>query len=112
MKYPCLVKRRLCKTNIHVEIDSERVDKYGVPIYGGVYDGKCNYQDVAERITTDEKTVIEIKGKALFPGDIFPELPTIGSGTAIILGEEREIRQGSKRRNPDGTVNYTELEVI
>lgn len=111
MRYPCLVGKRQCKTDIHVEIETEEVDNYGEPFPPVVYDGKCNYQDTAKTIRTAEKKLIEISGTALFPGDIAPELPVISGGTAIIYGVERRIAIGTKARNPDGTVNYTRLEL-
>ena len=112
MKYPCLVDKRLCKTNIHVEIDPGGVDKYGKPLESVVYDGKCNYQDKAKTILTVEKKLVEVTGSALFPGDIAPELPVVSGGTAVIFGVQRRIVQGTKARNPDGTVNFTGLELI
>lgn len=112
MKYPCLIDKRLCRTEIHVEIDPGGVDKYGQPFEFVVYDGKCNYQDKAKTILTEEKKLVEVTGTALFPGDIAPELPVISGGIADIFGVQRRIVQGTKARNPDGTVNYTELELI
>ena len=32
MKYPCLVTKRLCKTDIFVEIDQEGLNEYGEPL--------------------------------------------------------------------------------
>ena len=45
-----------------------------------------------------------------FNGDICPSLSNIVGGTAEVFGETREIHQGFKRRNPDGTVNHTEIQ--
>lgn len=73
------------------------------------YEGKCNYQDKAKTILTAEKKLVQITGTALFPGDICPDIPVISGGTAIVFGIERRIKQGIKNRNPDGTVNYTEV---
>ena len=56
-----------------------------------------------------QKKKVMITGTALFPGDILPELPVIAGGRAEIFGVERQIVQGRKNRNPDGTVNYTEV---
>ena len=61
---------------------------------------------------TTEKKLVQITGTALFPGDIAPDFPTLSGGTVIIFGEERRIEQGMKARNPDGTVNYCQLEVV
>ena len=95
-----------------MEIEPEGLDVYGRPLPSTVYDGKCNYQDKAKTILTVEKKLIEVTGTALFPGDIAPDLPVISSGVVTIFGAERRIVQGTKARNPDGTVNYTGLELI
>lgn len=112
MKYPCLVPNRLCKTEISLEFDQGSVNSYGEPLPAIKYSGKCNYQDKARTILTAEKKLVEITGTALFPGDICPELPAISGGKANIFGVERRIQQGRKARNPDGTVNYTEVMLI
>lgn len=112
MKFPCLVDKKWCKTDIHVEIEPEGVNNYGEPFPTFTYDGVCNYQDTARTIRTAEKKLIEITGTALFPGDIAPDLPVISGGTVKICGVERRIATGMKARNPDGTVNYTRLELV
>ena len=112
MKYPCLVPKRLCKVNIHVHLESEELNNLGEPKQVLDLDLKCNYQDKAKTILTAEKKLIQITGTALFPGDIAPSFPTLSGGTVIIFGEERRIEQGMKARNPDGTVNYCQLEVV
>ena len=112
MKYPCLVPKRLCKTDISVAIDQEGLNKYGEPLKHVEYSGKCNYQDKAKTVLTSEKKLIEITGTALFPGDICTELPVISGGSAVIFGGKRRILEGRKARNPDGTVNYTEVLLV
>lgn len=112
MKYPCLVPKRLCKTEIVLELDREGLNEYGEPLETVRYSGRCNYQDKAKTVLTTEKKLVEITGTALFPGDICPELPVISGGSAVVFGGKRRILQGSKLRNPDGTVNYTEVLLI
>jgi len=112
MKYPCLVPKRLCKTDIALQMDQEGLNEYGEPLPAVIYSGKCNYQDKAKTILTAEKKLVQITGSALLPGDICPELPVISGGTAMLFGVERRILQGRKGRNPDGTVNYTEVLLI
>lgn len=112
MRYPCLVPKRLCKTKIHIEIEKEGLNDYGEPLEPVVFDGTCNYQDKARKVLTAEKKIVEITGSALFPGDICPELPVISGGDAYVFGVKRRIQQGTKARNPDGTVNYTEVMLI
>lgn len=112
MKYPCLVKPKLCRTEVHLELAREGLNKYGSPFEPVIYDGKCNYQDKGKTIITDDKQMIKLTGTALFPGDIAPELPVIAGGRITVFGQKRRIYEGIKARNPDGTVNYTEIRVM
>lgn len=112
MQWPCVVLPQFCTTDIHLEIDQAGLNKYGEPLDPVVFDGRCNYQDKARTILTYEKKLVEITGSALIPGDVCPSLPIISGGTAVIHGGERRIQQGKKARNPDGTVNFTEVLLI
>ena len=112
MKYPCLVLEKFCKTDISLEMEQEGMDKYGEPLEPVQYTGKCNYQDNAKTVLTSEKKLVQITGTALFPKDICPELAVISGGTAVIFGAERRILEGRKARNPDGSVNFTEVLLI
>ena len=112
MKYPCLVPKRLCKTPVHVHLESEELSNLGEPKYSLDVDLLCNWQDKAKTILTAEKKLIQITGTALFPGDVAPQMPSLSGGTITVFGKERRIEQGCKNRNPDGTVNYCSLEVI
>lgn len=112
MKYPCLVPKRLCKKDISLSFDREGLNEYGDPLPPITFSGKCNYQDKAKTILTAEKKVVQITGSALLPGDVCPELPVISGGEAMIFGVKRRILEGRKARNPDGSVNYTEVWLI
>lgn len=112
MKYPCLVPKRLCKTPVHVHLESEELNKLGEPKYVLDADLICNFQDRAKTILTAEKKLVQITGSALFPGDIAPDMPTLSGGTLTVFGAESRIEQGCKNRNPDGTVNFCSLEVV
>lgn len=112
MNYPCLVMKQFCKTEVTVTMDREGLTKYGEPLNPVVWSGKCNYQDKGKTVLTAEKKLIQLSGCALIPGDIAPELPAITGGTITVFGEERQIYEGNKARNPDGTVNYTRLDVM
>lgn len=112
MKYPCLVPKRLCRTEISLIFEQEGINQYGEPLDTVAYQGQCNYQDRARTVLTAEKKLVEITGTALFPGDICPELPVISSGEAVIFGAKRRILQGRKARNPDGSVNFTEVMLV
>ena len=112
MKYPKLVPEFLCKIPIHVRIESEEISEEGGPIIVFEGDLLCNYQDKAKTILTSEKKLVEITGSAYFAGDIAPNVASIPGGSVEIYGETRRIASGMKARNPDGTVNYTRLEVV
>ena len=75
-------------------------------------DLKCNYQDSAKTVLTTEKKLVQIAGTAMFNGDIAPDVPVISGGEVIVFGVVRQIVRGEKARNPDGTVNYTRLDVM
>lgn len=112
MIYPCLVPKSLCKTPVKVTVYGEGITEDGSPeiVYTGQH--KCNYQDGAKVILTNEQKRVEISGSALFCGDICPDVAVISDGFVKIFGAERKILKGTKARNPDGTVNYTKLELI
>lgn len=112
MVYPRLVRKKECKTDIHVVLYAEGTTEDGEPIIAFEDDLKCNYQDKAKRVLTAEKVLIQLTAKAYFVGDIAPNLAVISGGKITVFGETRQIYQGTKARNPDGSVNYTELEIM
>ena len=112
MIYPKLVREKDCKTDIHVVLYGEGTTEDGEPIIALEEDLKCNYQDKAKRVLTAEKVLVQLTAKAYFVGDIAPNLAVISSGKINVFGETRNIYQGTKARNPDGTVNFTELEIM
>lgn len=112
MKYPSLVPNRWCRTPIHVVLNQEGISEDGEPLKALEIDTMCNYQDKAKKVLTEQQQLIEIEGTALINGDIAPSLASISNGTVVVNGVERRIFRGTKARNPDGTVNYTKLELV
>lgn len=110
-KWPQLVLRQFCTTDINVVVESEELNENGTPKTLIDWSGKCNYQDKAKRIYTGQKTLVEITGTCLIPGDIAPEFSIISSGVVNVFGVDRNLVLGTKARNPDGTVNFTQLEL-
>lgn len=111
MNFPCLIRPWFCNTSVNVTIYGEGVTEDGAPEIA--YEGKhkCNYQEQAKTIFADNKKIVTASGNILIPGDIAPECLTISGGFVEILGSKRTIVKGIKARNPDGTVNFTQLEV-
>lgn len=112
MKYPCLIPKSVCKTDMRVVIYGEGLSETGSPIV--VYDDnvKVNYQDRAYTKMTAEQKIVTLGAKAYMPGDICPKQATLSGGYVEVFGVKRTIYQGTKARNPDGTVNYTFLEIV
>ena len=112
MRFPCLVHKRFCKTPVDVVINSDEINEDGELAEEFRTSAKCNLQMGARASLTKDKERIELSGVALFAGDLCPEMPVISSGTVTINGREYDINKGTKNYNPDGTVNYTTLELI
>lgn len=110
-RWPQLILPQFCTTDIKVVVESDDLNENGTPKQLLNWSGKCNYQSKSKRIWTKDKTFIEINGTCLIPGDIAPGLAMITSGIVTVFGVEHELLQGIKSRNPDGTVNYTQLDI-
>lgn len=111
MKYPSLVREKDCKTDITVVVYSQDIGEDGEPITIFSDNLKCNYQGSGKRRYDAEHNIVELVGVALLHGDAFPTITEITSGEVVVYGEKRQIVKGTKERNPDGSVNYTRLEL-
>lgn len=112
MAFPCLIEKRFCKTPVLVNLDKNELNEDGELEKIVSIITTCNLQLGAKTSFTKDKEKIELSGIALFIGDLCPKLPVIASGTVKINGQEYSINKGTKNLNPDGTVNYTTLELI
>jgi len=111
MGYMKLVPDWVLTTPIKVTIYSDEIGEQGQPLEVLDENLMCNFQDSAYKTLTPEKSLITLSGKAFFNGDIAPDLPVISDGEVVVFGETRKIYKGTKARNPDGSVNYTLLEL-
>lgn len=111
MKYPQLVPDRVCTTPVTVYRESG-LNRDGSPKVTVIFEGKCSYSERnIQRITAD-KQIVTLSGEALFNGDIAPDTDRITGEVKLLSGVHRRIYASQKCRNPDGTVNYTRLELI
>lgn len=108
--WPRLVPSRVCKTPCKV-ILTDGFGEDSAPKEAAKLHLKCNWKDEPRQVLNAERQVIHLGGTALFNGDIAPELNVL-VGTVEIYGTTWTIYKGSKCRNPDGTVNYTKLEMM
>ena len=113
MNYPCLIPEQFCQTPIKVTLHDEGLTEDGAPkVILKDAEFKCNYQGKDKTIYKDKQKIVQANGVCLIRGDIYPQSPTISGGYVEIFGVQREIVRGIKARNPDGSVNYTELDVV
>lgn len=112
MKFPCLIDKRFCKTPITVSIDTNELSEDGELQEALKIETTCNLQMGARVSMTKDKEKIELSGIALFVGDICPTIHIIASGNVEIDNNTYSINKGTKNYNPDGTVNFTTLELV
>lgn len=110
MKYPKLVRN--AKTPCRIKVESEEMGSFGERETLIDADFNCNYQSSAFTKITAEKQLVSLSGKVLIDGDIAPNVPEISGGECTVAGVTRKIYRGTKSRNPDGTVNFTMLELV
>lgn len=112
MKWPQLVPGSVCRTPVEVRI-TNGIDEDGTPKVVAVWSGKCNYSEKQKQIFDAERRLIVLEATALFPGDIFPGREKLEGEVLIDSGSIiRTIYRGSRARNLDGTVNFTQLELM
>lgn len=109
MTWPVLIRPELCQTPIELHVWGEGVDGDGAPAEAFSAELLCNWQDGGAVEFTEEQKYVRVTGRAYFPGDVCPEVPVIADGYGVIFGQRRRIARGVKGRNPDGTVNFTEV---
>lgn len=113
MKWPQLVPPLACCTPITVRLQTG-LNLDGSPKRETVYEGKCNYSERSRQVVNAERQLIQLNARALIPGDIAPGRDISGEVAVHGAGAEtvRIIYSASRARNPDGTVNFTQLELI
>lgn len=109
MKYPSLVPSAVCKTTVKIHL-SDGINEMGEPKQVFSANLICNYSEEQKQILDAERQLIILNATALFPGDIAPGIEL--SGTVEVEGKERRIYRGRRARNPDGSVNYIELDLM
>ena len=104
--------KRFCKTPNMITIYGTELTEDGELEAAYTIATTCNLQMGARVSFTKDKEKIELSGVALFVGDLCPGISVIAAGNVIVNGQSYSINKGTKNLNPDGTVNYTALELI
>lgn len=75
-----------------------------------IFDGKCNFSEKSKTTLNEQRQVVELSGKALFKGDIYPG--QLIKGYIDLDGVKKTIYRSRKPRNPDGSIYSTELDLM
>ena len=110
MKWPELVPPAVCRVPIAVTLTNGN-DEDGAPRVAVVVETMCNYNGKGGWSVDERRQAVRYTASALVPGDIAPELVHL-TGWADVLGARLTIHAADRARNPDGTVNYTRLELM
>ena len=110
MKWPCLVAPWACKTPATVYLQGG-IGEDGAPIQCEPVQVLCSFAEQQRQVITADRQSVTLSGVLLVPGDLAPDRPTL-SGTVEICGSRRRIHIASRGYNPDGSVNFTKLEVV
>jgi len=111
MKYPNLVPDRVCVTQCTI-YQTDGLNRDGSPCTKKIFTGKCFYSEKSKTKLTAEKQLVTLSGEALFNGDIAPQSSTVSGNIMLNDALKRKIYASEKAKNPDGSVNYTRLELI
>ena len=112
MRWPELVPDSICHMPITVTI-TDGIGEDGAPKVVNTWSGNCNYSDKQKRVLDAERRLITLEAIALFNGDVFSGKEKLEG--EVVIGDGTitwQIYRGSRARNPDGSVNYTQLELM
>ena len=111
MKWPDLVPARVCKTPVVVHL-TDGINERGAPKVVKTIACQCNYKEQSRQVVDAERRLVLLSACLLFNGDIAPGLDAL-EGHVFVDGSttERMVAISGRGRNPDGTVNYTKLEL-
>lgn len=114
MKWPKLVPTKMCHARIVVRIQ-RGVSVDGSPEYTQLWSGRCSYSERSKNVLNAERQLVRLEATALIDGDIAPGMDIAGEAVVTDEGAPETVRtiySASRARNPDGTVNYTRLELM
>lgn len=113
-RYPKLVPPEMCHTEVEITF-TKGLDTDGSPKVVTSFTAMCNYSEKSRQVMSADRQLIELSACALFNGDIAPGIDLAGEVLVKNAGAPdvvRRIYRGERARNPDGTVNFTKLELI
>ena len=112
MIWPKLVPDAVSTTSITVHLEFSGINEDGSPKTGRTIEAMCNFQQKNKWIMDGERRLMQLQATALFNGDIAPDMEIMAGTVTTKNGGTWMIHSSSRARNPDGTVNYTSLELV
>lgn len=111
MVYPPLVPDAVCRVPIQIYLE-DGFGEDGSPHRTILFSGRCNYRRTLVTKQDGEHRSVTVTGEVYLNGDILPGQEL--SGVAQLGGDPtpRQIARSERAYNPDGTVNYTRLELM
>lgn len=110
MKWPDLVKPWACRVPVTVRL-AGGIGEDGAPVELPPIETLCSFSEKQKQVLDAQRRMVTLEGALLFPGDLAPDVPEL-AGTVELEGRRWSIYRGSRARNPDGSVNFTRLEVM
>ena len=109
MRWPRLVLPFTQTVAVEAVVDADGLDEDGAPMVAATWEGPCNWQDSTSRRFATDRSEVQVSAVLYVDGDPFPGLWSVSGGWVTIGGDRRALVRARKNRNPDGTVNNTEL---
>ena len=110
MKWPQLVKPWTCKVPITITL-TDGIQEDGSPKTVAVVKTTCNCNGKGGWSVDENRQMVRYTCTVLIPGDIAPQLVHL-EGEADLLGKTLTIHAADRALNPDGSVNFTRLELM
>lgn len=105
--------KKLLNNECSVKLYQEGLSEEGEPLTSfNLEKQKCRFVEKTKIIISPDGRKVELIGKAILAGDIAPNIKKISGGEVTVNDSKYEIYQGSRPRNPDGTVHHTTLELM
>lgn len=112
MKFPELVPNKVCRTSIKIQFENG-LEEDGSPKKTVLFAGFCNWKETGRIVFDKERKAVNLTGIALLNGDPLKDAEFLEG--KVYVGEGKtahKIHAYDRARNPDGTVNYTKLELV
>lgn len=110
MKWPELVQPWACKTPVIVRLTGG-IGEDGAPVERPPIETLCSFSEKQKQVLDAQRRMVTLEGTLLFSGDLAPDMAAL-TGAVEIGGRRWDIYRASRGRNPDGTVNFTQLELM